>query len=105
MKIVNDTLQLLVETWDDPGDYPNSLAAGPLPSYNYVTGVEGELQIELSAEEMEDFRETLEVEDVDFWMYEIVDYRNRELFDVASWKWQLDNVVGNIVTVSIVDRY
>jgi len=31
--------------WDDPGDYPNAVASGPLPSYNYVESVIGEVCI------------------------------------------------------------
>jgi hypothetical protein len=54
MKIISDTLSALVETWDDPGDYPNALAAGPLPSYDYLAGVEGELVVEADAKEMSD---------------------------------------------------
>jgi len=51
MKITSNTLQLLVETWEDPGDYPNSIASGPLPSYKYIAGIEGEVHAELTPEE------------------------------------------------------
>lgn len=30
--------------WDDPGDYPNAVASGPLPSYDYVEDIVGDLQ-------------------------------------------------------------
>ena len=57
MKLVKNTLEASVETWDDPGDYPNALAAGPLPSYDYLAGVEGELVYELTEEEAADYTE------------------------------------------------
>ena len=47
MKTLEAKLSVLEETWDDPGDYPNALAQGPLPSYRYVEAIEGSLVVEL----------------------------------------------------------
>ena len=47
MKIISNTLEIKIGRWDDPGDYPNALAAGPLPSYDYVEEVFGALVIQL----------------------------------------------------------
>ncbi len=58
MKVLKDTLEILVETWDDPGDYPSGAGAGPLPSYDYIAGVEGELVVELTEEELADYNES-----------------------------------------------
>lgn len=41
-RVLVDTLSFDIETWDDPGDYPNGVASGPLPSYDYPV-CEGEL--------------------------------------------------------------
>lgn len=41
----DSTLTLLIERWDDPGDYPNALASRPLPSRYYPSDIEGELII------------------------------------------------------------
>ena len=60
MKIISDTLEPLVETWDDPGDYPSGAGSGPLPSYQYYAGIEGELRVELSSEEATELRAWLE---------------------------------------------
>lgn len=45
MKILKDTLEVGVETWDDPGSYPNSLAYSPLPSYDYVEEIAGGITV------------------------------------------------------------
>lgn len=60
MKIISDTLAAVVERWDDPGLYPNSLAQGPLPSYDYVAEVEGEVVVEIEATDF--LGETLELD-------------------------------------------
>jgi hypothetical protein len=41
MKILKNQFKVLIETWDDPGDYPSGAGGGPLPSYNYIADVEG----------------------------------------------------------------
>lgn len=53
MKTTKNTLEISVDTWSDPGDYPNALAASPLPSYDYVDGIDGELVVELEADDFE----------------------------------------------------
>jgi hypothetical protein len=52
MKILHNTLRAVVETWQDPGDYPNALAQGPLPDRKYLAGVDGKLVVELTYNEM-----------------------------------------------------
>lgn len=47
-KLLKNEFELLIETWDDPGDYPNALAAGPLPSYQYLAGMEGDARYQLT---------------------------------------------------------
>ncbi len=54
MKVISNTLEVSWERWDDPGDYPNGIASGPLPSYDYPI-VEGELVFE--ADDPADFAE------------------------------------------------
>jgi len=60
MKITSNTLQLLVETWSDPGDYPNSVASHALPSYKYVAGIEGDVHAELTPEEEAELKQLIE---------------------------------------------
>jgi hypothetical protein len=52
MKIIKDTLEPIIEEWDDPGDYPSSAGSGPLPSYKYIAGCDGEVVVELDAADM-----------------------------------------------------
>ena len=54
MKIDN-RLKIMVETWDDPGDYPSGAGAGPLASYRYIAGSEGEVRISDMTPEEEDW--------------------------------------------------
>jgi len=35
MRIMASDLYCAIEQWDDPGDYPNNIAGGPLPSEKY----------------------------------------------------------------------
>lgn len=47
MKITKNTLDITVDRWTDPGDYPNSLASGPLPDGpDCVEEVFGEVVVE-----------------------------------------------------------
>src|SRR6516162_10687083 len=57
MKTLSNTLSLEIEHWDDPGDYPSGAGGGPLPSYDYVAGVSGEVVIELSSADFEEMIE------------------------------------------------
>jgi hypothetical protein len=52
MKILTNALQEHMERWSDPGDYPNGLAGGPLPSRNFVADVTGTVVIECTGDEL-----------------------------------------------------
>ena len=56
MKITKNTLEVETDRWEDPGDYPNALASGPLPSYDYISDVLGEVVIEFEDGDDEDDR-------------------------------------------------
>jgi len=101
MKTIKDSLKTLIDTWDDPGDYPNALAAGPLPSFDYVEGAEGELTIELTEKEYQEFQETLEAESLDFWVREVLDYTLPD--GILSATWQLDKTDHHTITLSIIE--
>ncbi|NDD54517.1 hypothetical protein EBZ39_11690 [bacterium] len=62
MKIISNDLYCQIERWDDPGDYPNGLAAGPLPSYSYCE-FGGEFVFETENDE-----ELKELDNVDDWI-------------------------------------
>lgn len=52
MKVISDTLEPIIETWDDPGDYPSGAGGGPLPSHKYIATCDGELVLELDIDDM-----------------------------------------------------
>lgn len=95
MKIIINDLYCQIERWDDPGDYPNGLAAGPLPSYNYCDygGI-----LEFEAETPEELGDLEIVED---WIH---DYVN-EVADISSYcRPSYDcKVEGNKCIVKIKD--
>jgi len=61
MRILENRFDIEVETWDDPGDYPNALAAGPLPSYQYVCEVPGRLIVQLEFGDDDPGEEAVEI--------------------------------------------
>lgn len=87
MKELSNTLKPYIERWDDPGDYPNNVASGPLPSYDFVSEVEGEV--------------TIEIEDVDF--FTLID----ETFDpelphgIKVRKWEIIKAEGRKLTFAV----
>ena len=96
MKVLKDTLSVLIERWEDPGDYPNAVASGPLPSYDYFAGVEGSLTLELTAEELTEYQEFpdefLENADIDL---------PRGVSRVVTW--QKESLEGNVLTLGVLE--
>ena|SRR5208283_3321526 len=95
MRILKNTLEPVIDSFDDPGDYPSNAGAGPLPSYDYFAGVEGELVLELTDEEMADFQADQK---------EFLDNADILLPEgILSVEWQVDKVEGNRVEVSVTE--
>lgn len=65
-RLVSCTLEPVWETWDDPGDYPSNAGSGPLPSYSYLSHVEGEAKFELGDKEWQELANGCEDELVSF---------------------------------------
>ena len=100
MRIVKDTLELSVESDDDPGDYPSNAGSGPLPSRKYLI-MEGEVVMELVAEDVIVMRDSVRDESLDFWMTEVVGHcLPREVLSVT---WELDSevMVGEVLMVTL----
>ena len=98
MEMITNTLSLLVERWDDPGDYPNALAAGPLPSYEYIAGLEGELRLLLSEEELAEysFRESEgEVQEYLSRLVEEAGLLPAGILRVKTWTHQVKKTIGS----------
>lgn len=51
MKTITNTLKLRIDRWSDPGDYPSGAGGSPLPSRDFVEGVDGQIVVELSRED------------------------------------------------------
>jgi len=85
IKILLDTTEILVGRWEDPGDYPNAVASSPLPSYDYVEGIEGEIKLEMNWSEYEDFLDNVGCDLLYRWIVESIDYYYPA--GVLSAKW------------------
>ena len=97
-QVITNTLETLVERWDDPGDYPNNVASGPLPSYDYIGGMEGELVVELNEEEMNEWN-SLENNDsaIQDFIEQTVDPKLPSgIKHVLRWEY---TIKGNVLTI------
>lgn len=105
MKILEDSLEAVVERWDDPGDYPSNMGSGPLPSYNYVEAVEGEVVIELEPADLDEMdperlmdRDTLVRE----WIAENSGEVEYDLpHGISISKWTIAKVEGMKATLTV----
>lgn len=85
------------DTWDDPGDYPNSLASGPLPSYQYLDSIDGEIVIELLGKEEEIPFETtkldhLEIEEMHGGVFDILSGEIPEGCSIDKWHLNVEQI-------------
>lgn len=88
MKLVENTLSLEIETWDDPGDYPNAVAFSPLPSTSNAVII-GHVVFEFDKpEDFENF------DDLSEWIWNYVDLN----ISHVTWNANLEN---NICTVTV----
>ena len=89
-RVIEDTLEMIYETWEDPGDYPNGVAAGPLEPFEYFAGIDGHLVLWLSDAECAQYSRD---------GYDFADEIAREsmrLFDLPpdfEWHFALENNV------------
>jgi len=101
MKIIKDTLDVEIGTWDDPGDYPNAVAASPLPSYNYIVDVTGEVVIELEhSDKLVPSGLYQSLEEINYNVYKYLFENEPSQINVLSW-----NVIceKNILTITVGD--
>ena len=55
MRLISRNFHAVEGHWDDPGDYPNGIASGPLPSYSFIESIDGECEVELSDAERQEW--------------------------------------------------
>lgn len=96
MNTIENTLEREIETWDDPGDYPSGAGGGPLPSYQYVSGISGTIVIQLEDGE---YKDVLEFGEGDFggcileWINNRPNDIPADLSGAQIKKWRLDSVL------------
>ena len=88
MKILSDTLETLIGRWDDPGDYPCGAGGYPLPSYDYIEGVEGELVVAFTQEEYTEFLRHADVGEEQDWITQNVDPEMPEHIEEIRWSYE-----------------
>ena len=54
MKTIKNTLEIDIDEWSDPGDYPNNVAQSPLPSRKFIDSVSGEVWVMLTDDEVKE---------------------------------------------------
>jgi len=96
MKTLSNTLETLIEWWDDPGDYPSGAGAGPLPSYQYFAGMEGEVKVELEQKEVAEYNQAVEDGEEQEWIQQNVDPKTPEEVGSVTWEHELK---GNVLTL------
>lgn len=97
MKVIVNDFELETDTWDDPGDYPSGAGQFAQESYDYISGVLGELVVELEDGNID---EGCDVE-------EQLREHAHELADLPSGilvsKWEVTRGDGGRVTFSVTD--
>lgn len=82
---VKSTLKPVMDRWEDPGDYPSGAGSGPLPSYDYIAELSGDVRIELTEAEAVELRAAIDDDGLDDW----ISARDIELPNgVLSVQWE-----------------
>ena len=101
MKVLKSKLTLVIDCWSDPGDYPNGLASGPLPSRDFVEDVAGLLTFELEAADIGNLEGDTSIAAVQSYLdgnANLIDHGEPGL-TVKSW--DMHDVQGSVVTVAV----
>jgi hypothetical protein len=97
MKILKNQFKIETETWDDPGDYPNNVESGPLPSYSYVCEIVGELLFEYDPRDLD--------EDIEEFFMEFAN-ENADIpngIHVTEWAWNYPKINQICMSVQSFD--
>jgi hypothetical protein len=104
MKVLQNSLKLEIDTWDDPGDYPSNAGSGPLPSYDFVVCVDGQLLIELEPEDLSDMIDF----DAEYTVKGLQDYLNSNpamldpgLAELTVKRWEVLSLADNLAQVKV----
>jgi len=86
MKIIKNTLEVITSVWEDPGDYPNALARGPLPSHLCVEDISGYLLIQVDKADKEDDDYGYSTESLMQYLMEPIDIKVDGVL-ITSWQF------------------
>ena len=93
-----------MDCWDDPGDYPSNAGAGPLPSYTFVAGVDGQIVIDLEEEDGWSAERPVSIEV----LQENINLNpggiDHDVAGLTVKRWRVDSFAGNRVTLSVPDE-
>ena len=103
MKLLSSTLKMHISTWDDPGDYPNSLAAGPLPSQDFVEEVTGDVLIQIEPEDISNLEGDTSIAAVRDYLADNARSVPHEEPGLVVKSWDVKNVVDDVVTLQVLD--
>ena len=106
MKVIENTLNLAIERWNDPGDYPSGAGGGPLASYDFVAGVEGDITVELGIEDWNAIHEHADVDMTDTkmvaaWLEDNPGEIRTDQPGLTVSKWTLEDLRGDLLTLSV----
>jgi len=93
MEVIKNTLEPVIERWYDPGDYPNGLAGGPLPSKDFVAEIVGSITVRLDEEEMG--------EAVELYVEDRMDEIDYDVPDIRVQRWAIQRIRDNQVTLYV----
>jgi hypothetical protein len=103
MKTILNTLKPILERWDDPGDYPSNAGSGPLPSYDYVEYIDGQIVVEFATEDLEALDgETVTVRNaVEDWLSDNGSQVEHDVSGLTVKKWLLKKLEGHQATLEV----
>ena len=108
MKTIENTLTLEIDTWDDPGDYPSGAGGGPLPSYDFVAGVDGTIVIEIEPSDVDGDPDVQDMvggriypDAIRDWIGDNYSCVDHDIAGLSVRKWSVDKIEGNRATLSV----
>lgn len=94
-------LKIELDTWDDPGDYPSGAGSGPLPSYNFVAGVEGKVVVEL--EDGDEVEQPVMIATVQSYVDDNPGEVQHGVSGLTVARWVVEKVDGKRVELTVSD--
>ena len=106
MKVIENTLEIEIERWEDPGGSEPNGAGSPVPSHNFVAGYGGVVVVELDGEERKSLADYADVDMTEMRMYEAYFADNAAEVEhgqagLTVKKWCVEKIAGNGITLSV----